>query len=277
MRSDKQGHDELVILRATPTDSGPFPSIMAWQPWAPAQPWPAQAPSVRWLRLEPLPGHVLTAHLFSLDLPIIADGDLTDCLSMAERDRAARFRFAQHAHRNRVGRAMARHLLAHWPGCTRTMPASAQVWVEGPHGKPALAHHGAPRFNLSHSNGWALLVVSDTLEVGVDLEELGSRAHLDGMASRILSPGELHAQSSPLSEDALLCTWVRKEACLKALGVGLSHEMSALTLNVTTGDGHGQATFDGCGSSVHWADLPLPPDCLAQACWAWRHPEPASS
>lgn len=275
MQSDKQGHDELVNHSETPTHGGSFPSIMAWRPWAPERTWPAHAPSVRWLRIEPLPGHALTAHLFPLDLPPASLSDLTACLSQAEQARAARFRFASHADRHRVGRAMARHLLANWVGNACTVPAHAQVWVEGPQGKPALSQHGAPRFNLSHSAGWALLVVSDTLEVGVDLEDRGSREHLGSMAERILSPAELRGSSSPVPEDALLSAWVRKEACLKAVGVGLSQEMSTLTLTSDAGDGH--VTLDGHPLPIRWMDLSLPQDCPAQACWAWRLPVPSST
>lgn len=271
MQRDNQGHDELVNHRTTPIADGPSPSIMAWQPWAPEGAWPTHAPSVRWLRLEPWPGHALTAHLFALDGPLIEPNELTACLSLAEHERATRFRFARHAHRYRVGRAMARHLLANWRSGARPLSAPAQVWVEGPHGKPALNQPEAPRFNLSHSDGWALLVVSDTLEVGVDLEELGSRDHLGDMALRILSPSELQGHPSPASQEALLCTWVRKEACLKALGLGLSQEMTALTLNAR--EERGQATLEGRASPVHWADLPLPSGCPARATWAWCPPE----
>lgn len=201
--------------------------------------------------------------------------ELTRCLSQAEQVRADRFRLPLHAHRHRVGRAMARHLLANWRGRSCTKAADEQTWVEGQHGKPALGHAGAPRFNLSHSGDWAMLAVSDTLEVGVDLEGLASLGHVADMASRILSPDELAAHAFAPSPQALLSSWVRKEACLKALGTGLSQEMNTFSLD--TGVCHGRAAVAGQPAQVGWGDLDLPDDCPARACCAWLFPEfPAS-
>lgn len=270
MRTDKQGHDELVNHRATPIGDGSSPLIMAWRPWAPHETWPQPAPSVRWQTLETGPGHAITVYLFALDAPLPARTALTDCLSAAEQARAERFRSPLHAQRHRIGRAVARHLLASWQGSSRALPAHVQTWVEGEHGKPALGHAAAPRFNLSHSGGWALLAVSDTLELGVDLEDLSGIDHLHDMAARILSQAELAEQAFAPSPQTLLSSWVRKEACLKALGVGLTQEMHNLSLHADAGQG--QATLASHPEQIHWTDLGLPQDCTARACCAWLSP-----
>lgn len=79
-------------------------------------------------------------------------------------------------------------------------PAAAIELEVAERGKPRLREGGELEFNLSHSDGLALVAVTHGRAVGVDLEWIRDR--------------------HPLSfyED-----WVRKEARLKCLGVGLDN------------------------------------------------------
>lgn len=254
-------------------------AMMSWREGPSPWPWPVAAPSVRCLTCSPLVGHEVLLCLFPLDDPRATDPAWLACLSLDERDRAQRFKFDLHAQRHRAGRAMARHLLASWCG----RPVDALPWAIGPHGKPRLPWHGAPHFNLSHSGGWALLAVSATLEVGVDLELDEHRQHLAAISQHILSAEEVQAGSVMRTAEpaALLRTWVRKEACLKAMGVGLTLEMSELTLAstpcATAGTAMptetlGASDEGGHGGATGWLDLALPPDCPGLGCLAWRSP-----
>ena len=256
--------------------------MMSWQAWSPPEGWPLGAPSVRWQHLAPGLGHEARLWLFHLDAPDADTPMLTACLSEAEQARAQRFRQALHRQRHRVTWAMVRHLLAH----LSQRPACELTWHTGTHGKPALLDARAKagqtsslRFNLSHSGGWALLATSQTLELGVDLEEHTSRSHLAEMAERILSkeePTHLNTDSSADEHTrALLQAWTRKEACQKALSTGLNREMDTLTLHATqarTADEHMAAL--GPLPALGWADIALPADCAAWAAWAWRVAEP---
>lgn len=194
---------------------------------------------------------------------------LTDCLSAAEQARASRFRFAEHARLHRVCRAMARHILA----CACGGDPTALPWAEQTHGKPFLHISPPLHFNLSHSEDWVLMAASATLEVGVDLEMLIHSAHANGLSNGILSPDEAQTHAtSPSGLHQLLQTWVRKEACLKALGVGLTQEMPDMTLlpqcgQVSLGPAFGASAQ--WGSDLHWVDLPLPSECAGIACLAW--------
>lgn len=251
--------------------------MMSWQAWAPANGWPASAPSVRWQDLGLGDGHEARLWLFDLDAPSADTLALTACLSAQESERAGRFRQPLHGRRHRVARAMLRHLLAH---LTR-QHAAELMWQTGPHGKPQLGDAQASlHFNLSHSGGWALLATSSTVELGVDLEELAARAHLVDMASRVLSPQERSAidglNAAP-AKDALLTAWVRKEACLKALGTGLIRDMDTITLR----DGLAQTAAHARQSlgempATRWRDVALPQDCPGRAALAWLSaPAPA--
>lgn len=263
--------------------------MMSWQAWSPPAGWPVGAPSVRWQRLPLGDGHEACLWLFDLDITLsAANADpttLTACLSEEEQARAQRFRQALHGHRHRVARAMVRHLLGH----LSQRPAASLAWRTGPHGKPALqgpmpkqGSEHTLRFNLSHSGRWALLATSFTQELGVDIEERASRAHLSEMVERILSVEERGhlASTSPTTEhtDTLLQAWTRKEACLKALGTGLVREMDTLTLDATharTANAHISAL--GPLPRLGWSHVTLPADCPAWAACAWLTPNQAGT
>lgn len=84
--------------------------------------------------------------------------------------------------------------------------------------------------SLSHCGDAIAIALSTAGAIGVDIEPT-SRAHgmLD-LAERICHPVELRALTGlpdRVREAALLRLWVRKEAWLKAVGVGLAWDMSA--------------------------------------------------
>lgn len=98
----------------------------------------------------------------------------------------------------------------------------------GPLGKPSLASR-ALEFNLSHT-GEAVCVAVGRRPLGVDVERVDPEVPLLGLAQRVFSSEELTAwlglapQARPL---AFFRCWARKEAWLKAGGVGLSVPLSA--------------------------------------------------
>ena len=92
------------------------------------------------------------------------------------------------------------------------------------HGKPELADAPELSFSLSHSASVALVAVAGEARVGVDVEVIRARRHLEKLAARVLTPEEFRAWRvvPPASRTtAFLRSWTAKEAYLKALGVGL--------------------------------------------------------
>lgn len=95
-------------------------------------------------------------------------------------------------------------------------------------GKPCLAKELRDRsgitFNLTHAHGRALIAVSHTQEVGVDLEFARAGVEVANLSKRFFTPSE-HAAIMHGAEDQRLATffryWVVKEALLKAHGIGL--------------------------------------------------------
>jgi 4'-phosphopantetheinyl transferase len=103
-------------------------------------------------------------------------------------------------------------------------PAGGIEIVRGEHGKPRLARGGL-EFNLSHSGGLALIAVSRTRPVGVDVEEVKPGRDFSALAERALGPDAVAQvrEAAPTERAAVFYRhWVRHEARLKCLGVGLS-------------------------------------------------------
>ena len=91
--------------------------------------------------------------------------------------------------------------------------------------KPFLVGLPACFFNLSHSQGAGLIGISSTAEIGVDVEILRSIPDADALSRDNFSSAEQAALSSaqgPSRDLRFLSGWTRKEACLKAVGSGLS-------------------------------------------------------
>lgn len=88
----------------------------------------------------------------------------------------------------------------------------------GPHGKPYLVG-GELEFNASHSGALALIAVSDSGPIGVDVEQHHALHDPAAFARRFFTRDE--AASVGNDPAALFRLWCRKEAWLKAQGVGL--------------------------------------------------------
>jgi 4'-phosphopantetheinyl transferase len=106
----------------------------------------------------------------------------------------------------------------------------------GPDGKPRLAGEEAsgPGFNLSHSGELCVIAICEDASVGVDVEAVRERPHLRRLAETRLAPAE--AQEILLLEGeerrrAFYRAWTRKEAYLKACGLGLRAELSSFVVS----------------------------------------------
>lgn len=177
------------------------------------------------------PLHEPDIKLWLVDLALPMAHEDWAVLSPPEQDRAARFRFDRDARRYRTSHAALRQIL----GGVLDMAPAALAFVEGSHGKPRLLDDSAPplHFNMSHSGEWALIGVSMERPIGVDLEVITPMDDAELLAQKNFSAAEQAAfLRTPADQrlEAFFRCWTRKEACLKALGSGLSiepHEFEA--------------------------------------------------
>lgn len=104
----------------------------------------------------------------------------------------------------------------------------------GPNGKPEIARGFPPIFfNLSHSRGYVAIIVNRERAVGVDLERVGNSKSTP--VTDVLHPDE-RLMLAGLAQDqknrAFTAIWTAKEACSKALGLGINIEFSKLKVDL---------------------------------------------
>ena len=153
-------------------------------------------------------------------------------LSTAERDRANRFIHAQDRTLFALTRAVLRSLLS---AATR-VPANKILFAEGPYGKPRLAGTEGPLFNVSHSGSWALIGLSDSRPVGVDIELMRRAGGELALARSFFSDAEyraLEGQRNGMMLQSFYKIWTCKEAVLKALGAGISEHLEDFSVELT--------------------------------------------
>ncbi|HXW50849.1 MAG TPA: 4'-phosphopantetheinyl transferase superfamily protein [Candidatus Acidoferrales bacterium] len=112
----------------------------------------------------------------------------------------------------------------------------AWTFSTGIHGKPRIARPTAFKalhFNLSHTDRWAVVVVSRVGPVGVDVERTSRNVAIMRVARHFLSKEE-QVRLGKLSQDEraqrFFRQWVAREAYLKGTGKGLGIADERLTL-----------------------------------------------
>ncbi|MGW4815475.1 4'-phosphopantetheinyl transferase family protein [Kitasatospora cineracea] len=176
--------------------------------------------------------------------PLLAD------LGPAERRRADTCRHPDTRRRYVLAHAALRRLLAERLGAA---PAELR-WQHGPHGKPALP--GGPQFNLSHSGAHALIALSPTRPVGVDIQRVLPATDTAAMAARYFPPAEAHllrTTPDPAHRAELFARlWTRKEALVKAHGGRLVQGLRVPLDGPLTPE-------DTWSLPYHLTDVPAPP------------------
>ncbi|MEU3020234.1 4'-phosphopantetheinyl transferase superfamily protein [Nocardiopsis sp. NPDC007018] len=189
------------------------------------------------LSSAPLDSTVWWAHTSS------ASERLLRLLDRSERERQERFRLQADRDRHLLGRALSRLVLADRTGCApervafelrcrscedkaRTGAQAPPGVREEPHGKPVPT--GAAlgwEVSVSHSGEWVVLALARETPVGVDVERVSEARDLAGLAGYALADSEQEAWKAMPEADrtaAFFGYWARKEALLKATGLGLS-------------------------------------------------------
>lgn len=169
-------------------------------------------------------------------------------LTADEHARAARMRGKRDAVRYLAARHALRRLVADALGACETDIAIAA----DERGKPKLDGEARVRFNASRSGPIAMIGIARAREIGVDVERVRPIQDPAGLAAAYFTPQERAAWEAAGRPDALfLVCWTRKEACLKALGVGLSADAARFPAG---------CTLDARRTTVAVPDSPRPLD-----------------
>ena len=159
---------------------------------------------------------------------------LPQVLDDEEQARAENFHFEHHRRRFIVSHIATRLILASY---TALGPAEL-LFKYNAYGKPFLAIHNPLLFNISHTEEMALCAVSDVAELGVDIEKTQPINYYE-VAKRFFSAKEceLLANLAPnLQQEGFFCCWTRKEAYIKAKGLGLSLPLDQFSVSLTPGN-----------------------------------------
>lgn len=200
--------------------------------------------------------------LWLIDLDAAPSSWDTSVLGPQEQARAARFRFEVHAARYQASHVALRQILGQVTG---RAPANL-AFTEGSHGKPRLAQAGMPHFNLSHSAGWALVGVDPSHPIGIDIEVVTPMDDADVLAQRNFTAHEYAVFSQAPADrqlEAFFRGWTRKEACLKALGSGLSIEPIEFEAGLGELEQRTFIAVDGQPCAMHVGCIALPIPALA--------------
>lgn len=145
-------------------------------------------------------------------------------LDPEERTRLSRF-LVDHA---RVQFLVARALLRTVLSTYADVPPHAWSFGANAHGKPHIAAPAirhALKFNLSHTDGIVACAVSQGHELGIDVEYIGRELDFLELAGHVFAPAEiegLEALPPSMRRQRFYTLWTLKEACVKAVGTGLS-------------------------------------------------------
>ncbi|MFD7660454.1 4'-phosphopantetheinyl transferase family protein [Actinosynnema sp. NPDC059797] len=191
-----------------------------------------------------------------------------------ERDRATRLGTARLRHDHVVAHGALRDVLSRY--LDRSAPRIALV--RGALGRPELGT-GELSFNLSHTDGCAVIAVAAAGPVGVDVEAL--RAFPDGvaMARRFFTRAEadrLGRLGEPARSELFLRTWTCKESYLKAVGCGLSGSLASVDVDLGRREpvpaASGWSVRELRPSARHVAALAVPGEPPRVHRWTWDRP-----
>jgi 4'-phosphopantetheinyl transferase len=157
----------------------------------------------------------------TLQVPSAIESTCYEVLTSEERERAGRYRVGRPRNDFILTRGTLRSLLARYVGMT---PQELSLRYSE-YGKPILDGPFDLRFNVSHTDGLALIAIVRAREIGIDVEKIHAAQDARKLAERFFSVRECHFLEGLSGEElqvAFFRCWTRKEAYVKARGEGLS-------------------------------------------------------
>jgi 4'-phosphopantetheinyl transferase len=195
----------------------------------------------------------------TLDLPPASVTSLESNLSADETQRAGRFHISAGREHYIVAHGVLRDVLVRY---LHSEPRQLEFSTND-YGKPALDSHKL-EFNLSHSGDFALIAITRERKVGVDVERIRPELECESIARRFFSPNEVFELMALPAEQrgmAFFNGWTRKEAYIKAQGMGLSMPLDSFDVSLTPNErAILRATRPDAQAAFHWTLLSLDVD-----------------
>lgn len=148
-------------------------------------------------------------------------------LNPAEEEASSRMHSDDYRYRFIIARGATRILLGAY---TKQKPETIQL-LQGKNKKPFLQNQSSfnLHYNLSHSGKW-ILIAFDECEIGVDIEEVKQSFNYTDILQTCLTIEEktfVTESSEPLQN--FFSLWTRKEALLKATGLGITDDLKYIS------------------------------------------------
>lgn len=155
-------------------------------------------------------------------------------VSEDELERAWRFRFARDRMTYVAAHALGRLMLSQATG----LPTDHWRFTVEAHGKPeVISPDGGPRLrlNLSHTHGMVAAALTETADIGIDVEHFDRSSDIGLVARRVFAEDECAvifagAESGHLPR--FLRFWTLKEAYVKAIGKGLAQPLKRISFDL---------------------------------------------
>ena len=179
------------------------------------------------------------AHLWWIRPDTIGDpAELARCRALLtddEREKTDRFRVARDRQTCLITRVLVRTTLSRY--CD--VPPARWRFRTNDHGRPEIGSPSSTiHFNLSHTNGLIVCLVSRGREVGVDVENLERANRWLDLSERFFAPRETAAlRRVDAAERAtrFLEYWTLKESYVKARGLGLAIPLTGFSFDLPAG------------------------------------------
>ena len=210
-------------------------------------------PPAVWRKISKIPPVApAEIHVWRINLlcPLAEIARLQNVLSAAEKKQSARYHFAHDQRRFIVRRAVLRQLLAAQLGLH-----PEEIKIDSANfQKPKIAatqNSDGLRFSSSHSADWALIALAQNRDVGVDVEQHRPLPDAGDLVRNSFSDfeiAEFERLPEPARTEGFFNCWTRKEAFVKAIGLGLAYSLKKFS--VTLAPGRPAALVDVAGDSV---------------------------
>jgi len=193
--------------------------------------------------------HLWERHLDATPGEVTASYQL---LSVQERARAQRFLVDRPRTAFVLTRGTLRTLLGRYLG---REPETIGFRYEA-QGKPFLDGERNLSFNVSHTDGLALIGIVRGRRIGVDVERTNRKTEVEKLAERFFSESErrdLRRLRGNELRAAFFRVWTRKEAYIKATGEGLGLPLDQFDVSISAGDRDAlQATRPDAAEVEQW-------------------------
>lgn len=179
-------------------------------------------------------------HIWVVDLDLwnLSCLEAVQALPESEAKKAGRFRFETHKNRFIKGRFMLRSLL----GMYLDIDFYDQEFHANRYGKPAVHKFhddNSIHFNISNSENIYVCAFSQNSDIGIDIEKIHDLPDMDRIIARFFSEDEKRRFCSlplPGRTNTFFKYWTRKEALLKAMGMGLSFPLDKVSVLANESD-----------------------------------------